>query len=175
MIPSNSTVLRKLYNKSLTRVGIEAIRVGHYIRTIDLETGDYRMSKVISIVKLTLPKYEITTSNFDTIACSSNCKFMCLDGMVVPWSPTMSIDHTTRLVKRDASKVLTPFVKSAKLVGSPLVFYDLIVESEEPQAVLVDGYAKIFTTRIVIKNGKEKEETATDSLPMEQSSNEAPN
>ena len=100
---------------------------------------------------------------------------MCLDGMVVPWSPTMSIDHTTRLVKREASKVLTPFVKSAKLVGSPLVFYDLIVESEEPQAVLVDGYAKIFTTRIVIKDGKEKEKTTTDSLPMEQSSDEAPN
>jgi hypothetical protein len=142
VISAGSTVLRKLYNKGMTRIGIEYLKVGDYIRTISQETGDYSISKVTSVVKLTLPRYEITTTCFDTLHCSNSCRFMTLDGLYA-WSPNQPYDHSTRLCKRDAAKLLTPFIKTVKLTGIPTVFYDILIENEG-EAVLVDGYAKKF-------------------------------
>lgn len=142
MIPATSTIIRKLYNKGFTRTGIEALRVGDYVRTISVETGDYSYSKVLSVVKLTLPRYELHTTCFDTVFCTAKCRFMTLDGLHA-WSPNQPFDHSTRLCKRDAAKFLTPFIKKVSNVGFPTTFYDILIENKG-EAVLVDGYAKIF-------------------------------
>lgn len=144
MIPANSTVLRKLYNQNVTKIGIESLKIGQYVRTINIDTGEYDYCKVTSIVKISLPRYEIRTTCFDVIYATANCKFMALDGLPTPWNPTHSFNLNTRLLKREAAKVLTPFIKSVKVIGYPSAFYDILIESDTPQAVLVDGYAKVF-------------------------------
>jgi len=143
MIPATSTIQRKPYNRSMVRIGVEALKVGDYIRTVNLDNGDYNFSKVISIAKVTLAKYEVKTTCFDTIICSSVCKFMCLDGLPHPWTVNHSFNHSTRLLKRDASKLLTPFIKTVKKIGTPHTFYSIVIEDKD-QAVLVDGYAKVI-------------------------------
>lgn len=142
MIPQNATVQKRFYNKGFVRVGIESIKVGDYIRTVDIESGEYSYTKVTSIVKLTLPRYELTTTCFDTVYCTSACKFLCLNGFRV-WSPSQDFDEGDRLVKRESSKLLTPFIKSCKLIGFSTIFYDILVEDIN-KAVLIDGYAKIY-------------------------------
>ncbi len=141
MIYSKSCVIKKAFNKNPIRVCIDSIKVGDYIRTIKLDNGVYSLSKIKSIVKLTLPRYELYTTCLDTIICSPLCEFMTLDGLA-PWQPTMNYDHSTRLCKRESSKLLTPFIVKVKQVGNPTVFYDILLENKD-EAILVDGYAKL--------------------------------
>lgn len=140
MIHTSSTVQKKIYNKGFCRVGIENIRVGDYVRTINPKTLEYSHARVMTIVKNKEFRLEMRTSCFDRVYCTSKCTFLALEKHNI-WKPSESY-YMLRLTKRRDKDILTPFVKKVEESNIPDIFYDIIISTND--ALLVDGYAKFY-------------------------------
>ena len=145
MIPHNATVIRKRRFGKDERIGIEQVKPGDLLRTITTDNGDFSHNYVRSIVKVVLPRYEIYTSCLDTISATEKCQFLTLDGLKVPWNPSLKFDRTTRFLKRPYKRgdFLLPFVRRVIETNIPTVFYDIVLQYEG-HALLVDDYAKVY-------------------------------
>lgn len=171
MIHKNSTIFKKVKAREYQRVLPIDLTEGDTIRGYNPKTLKYEDVKIMSILKLNVPRILLKLSNSDSILVS-NQSFLCSSHAM--WCrDDLTHKKQFKLLKKDLSihgpNTFTPYIVKVEDEHND-IFYDLRTDTECP--ILVDSYLQYFKSTETGKYGFQIEingsECVAESLDAKQ-------